>query len=134
MASTVRETEISIGDTRLNVISATDLASADAQSKKPSQRHTEEHTAVSDHVTLSVHSVDNKELDPLELITSNRDAIRKAREAFLICKGKTPEPRRLNRCTELNLVSFYVSEKRLIFFYFCQPIMSHYHLRYLASA
>ena len=33
--------------------------------------------------------MDNIELVPLKLITSNRDAIRKTREAFLISKGKT---------------------------------------------
>ena len=46
-------------------------------------------TAVSDHFTLPVHSMDNIELVPLELITSNGDAIHKAREEFL---SKTLEP------------------------------------------
>ena len=41
-------------------------------------------TAVTDHFTLPAHSMDNIELIPFELITSNRDAIRKAREAFLL--------------------------------------------------
>ena len=45
--------------------------------------------------------MDNVELVPLELITSNRDAIRKAREAFLISKGKTLEPFGLNRRDEI---------------------------------
>ena len=36
--------------------------------------------------------MDNIEIVRLELINSNRDAIRKAREAFLIFKGKTLEP------------------------------------------
>ena len=109
MPSTVRETEISIGETRLNVISETDLASTDAQSKKPSQRHTDQPTAVSDHFTLSAHSMDNIELDPLELITSNRDAIRKTRETFLISKGKTVEHRGLNRCNGIKSSYLYVS-------------------------
>ena len=39
-------------------------------------------TAVSDHFILPGHSLNNLELIPLELINSNRDAIRKAREAF----------------------------------------------------
>ena len=39
-------------------------------------------TAVADHFTLPAHSMDNIELIPLELITSNRDAIRKARKPF----------------------------------------------------
>ena len=46
-------------------------------------------TAASDHFTLPGHSLNNLERIPLELINSNRDAIRKAREAFLIYKGKT---------------------------------------------
>ena len=46
-------------------------------------------TAVLDHFTLPVHSMDNIELVPLELITSNRDAVRKARESYLISRGKT---------------------------------------------
>ena len=58
-------------------------------------------TAVLDHFTLSAHSLDNIELVPLELITSNRDAIRKEREAFLMSKGKTLEPFGLNRRNEI---------------------------------
>ena len=58
-------------------------------------------TAVSDHFTLPGHSLNNLELIPLELINSNRDAIRKAREAFLIYKGKTLEPSGMNRRDEI---------------------------------
>ena len=58
-------------------------------------------TAVSDHSTLPAHSMDNIELAPLELITSNRDGIRKAREAFLICKGKALETFGLSRPDEI---------------------------------
>ena len=49
---------------RLNVISATDLVNTDAQSKKPSQsmQPIDQPTAVSDHFTLPVHSMDNIEL------------------------------------------------------------------------
>ena len=55
------------------------------------------------HITLplAAHSMDNIELVPLELITSNRDTFRKAREAFLISKGKTFEPSGLNRRNEI---------------------------------
>ena len=73
------------------------------------------------------HSMDNVELVPLELITSNRDAIRKAREAFLISKGKTLEPLGLNRRDEVDIFSFlYISflVHVEIFLYFCLPIMS----------
>ena len=45
--------------------------------------------------------MDNIELITLELITSNRDSIRKAREAFLISKGKTLEHFGLNRRDEI---------------------------------
>ena len=45
--------------------------------------------------------MDNIELVPLELITSNRDAIRKAREAALISMAKTIEPSGLNRRDEI---------------------------------
>ena len=41
------------------------------------------------------------ELIPLELINSKRDAIRKAREAFLIYKSKTLEPSGMNRRDEI---------------------------------
>ena len=45
--------------------------------------------------------MENIELVPLELITSNDSAIRKKREAFLISKGKTFEPFGLNRRDEI---------------------------------
>ena len=57
--------------------------------KAITQRDIDQPTAVSDHFTLLGYSLNNLELIPLELINSNRDAIRKAREAFLIYKGKT---------------------------------------------
>ena len=65
--------------------------------KAITQRDIDQPTAVSDHFTLPSHSLKNLELIPLELINSNRDAIRKAREAFLIYKGKTLEPSGMNR-------------------------------------
>ena len=45
--------------------------------------------------------MDNIESVPLELITSNRDIIGKARDAFLISKGKTLLPFGLNRRNEI---------------------------------
>jgi len=45
-------------------------------------------TTVSDHFSLPDHSIKDIELIPLELINSDRDGIRKAREGFLIPKGK----------------------------------------------
>ena len=46
--------------------------------------------------TLPGHSINDIELIPLELIHSSRDSIRKAREAFLILKGKTFAPHGVN--------------------------------------
>ena len=69
--------------------------------KATAKQNIDQPTAVSDHFTLPAHSMDNTELVPLELITSNRDATRKAREAFLISKGKTLEPFGLNRRDEI---------------------------------
>ena len=37
------------------------------------------------------------QLIPLELVKSNRDSVRKAREAYLIERGQTLEPRGLNK-------------------------------------
>ena len=70
---------------RLNIISEIELVSTDAQSKKPSHNgRIDQPTTVCDRFTLPAHSIaniDNIELVPLELDTSNREAIRKAREA-----------------------------------------------------
>ena len=69
--------------------------------KAVAKQHIDQPTAVSDHFTLPAHPMDNRELLLLELITSNKDAIRKAREAILISKGKTLEPSGLNRRDEI---------------------------------
>ena len=68
--------------------------------KAITHRHIDQPTAVSDHFTLPGHSINDIELIPLELIHSNRESIRKAREAFLISKGKTLEPHGINRRDE----------------------------------
>ena len=72
-----------------------------ALEKAITQRDIDQPTAVSDHFTLPGHSLNNLELIPLELIHSNRDAIRKTREAFLIYKAKTLEPSGMNRRDEI---------------------------------
>ena len=41
------------------------------------------------------------ELIPLELVHSSRDAIRKAREAYLIERGQTLEPKGKNKREEV---------------------------------
>ena len=42
------------------------------------------------------HTANDMTLIPIEKIFSNRDSIRKAREAFLIQKGRTIDPDGLN--------------------------------------
>ena len=59
-------------------------------------------TPVSEHVNLPGHSVYDLRLIPLELIHTNRDSVRKAREVHLIDKAKTLEPQGLNRRDELH--------------------------------
>ena len=72
-----------------------------ALEKAITQRHIDQPTAVTDHFTLPAHCMHNIEFVPFEIINSNRDAIRKARETFLISKGKTLEPSGLNRRDEI---------------------------------
>ena len=72
-----------------------------AVEKAITQLYIDQPTAVSDHFTLPGHSLNNLELIPLELSNSNRDAIRKARGAFLIYKAKTLEPSGMNRRDEI---------------------------------
>ena len=56
---------------------------------------------LSEHFSLPHHSIKDIELIPLELINSDKDGIRKAREGVLISKGKTLEPYRMNRRDEI---------------------------------
>ena len=58
-------------------------------------------TAVSRHFLTSDHVEDHMILIPLEQLHTSRDSIRKAREAFLIHRGKTLEPAGLNRRDEM---------------------------------
>ena len=49
------------------------------------------------HFLSSPHNISkDMQLIPIEKIFSNRDSIRKAREAFLILKGRTIDPNGLN--------------------------------------
>ena len=57
---------------------------------------------VSEHSNQADHSINEVLLIPLELIRSNRDSVRKARETHLIDKAMTLEPRDINRRDELN--------------------------------
>ena len=58
-------------------------------------------TAVSDHFLSDNHSPNDMELMPLELMHSSRDALRKAREAYLIERGQTLEPNGINKREEI---------------------------------
>lgn len=58
-------------------------------------------TAVSEHFLSDDHTPNDMELIPLELIHSSRDAIRKAREAYLIERGQTLEPKGINKREEM---------------------------------
>ena len=55
---------------------------------------------VSKHFLSNDHNASDMLLIPLELIKSNRDSTRKAREAYLIDRGQTLEPLGLNRRDE----------------------------------
>ena len=59
-------------------------------------------TPVSEHFNQADHSTDEVLLIPLELIRSNRDSGRKAREAHLINKAMILEPHGINRRDELS--------------------------------
>ena len=57
-------------------------------------------TTVSEHFLSNDHNASDMLLIPLELIKSNRDSVRKAREAYLNDRGQTLEPLGLNRRDE----------------------------------
>ena len=54
-------------------------------------------TAVSEQFLSDNHSPNDIELIPIELIHSSREALRKAREAYLIERGQTLEPNGINK-------------------------------------
>ena len=60
-------------------------------------------TAVSKHFLSPNHSASDMQLIPLKPIKSNRDDVRKAREAHLD-KGQTLEPKGLNRRDETKYI------------------------------
>ena len=53
-------------------------------------------TAAEHFLSSPNHTANNMQLIPIEKIFSNRDSIRKAKEAFLISKGRTLVPHGLN--------------------------------------
>ena len=54
-------------------------------------------TTVSEHFPCNNHNATDVQLIPLELVKSNRDSVRKTREAYLIERGQTLEPHGLNK-------------------------------------
>ena len=57
-------------------------------------------TAVSEHFLSNDHNANDMQLILLELMKSNRDSVRKARETYLIDRNQTLEPLGLNRRDE----------------------------------
>ena len=58
-------------------------------------------TTVSDQFLSDDHTTNDIELTPVEFIHSSRDAIRKARKAYLIERGQTLEPKGINKRDEM---------------------------------
>ena len=68
-------------------------------------------TTVSEHFVTNDHTVSDISLIPLERIYSDRDSVRKGREAYLTKKGKTLKPFGLTKKDEMqpsSLLTFYV--------------------------
>ena len=53
-------------------------------------------TAAEHFLTAPNHTANDMQLIPIEKVFSNRDSVRKAREAFFISKGRTLLPHGLN--------------------------------------
>ena len=64
------------------------------------QTNSSKPTTVSEHFLCNNHNATDMQLIPLELVQSNRDSVRKAREAYLIERGQTLEPQGLNKKDE----------------------------------
>ena len=58
-------------------------------------------TTISEHFLTNDHYAKDITLIPLELIKSNRDSVRKAREAYLIERGKIFKPLGMNKKDEM---------------------------------
>ena len=64
------------------------------------QTNSSKPTTVSKHFLCNNHNATDMQLIPLELVKSNRDSVRKAREAYLIERGQTLELHGLNKKDE----------------------------------
>ena len=65
------------------------------------QTNSSKPTRVSEHFLCNNHNTTDMQLIPLELVKSNRDSVRKARETYLIERGQTLEPHGLNKKDEI---------------------------------
>ena len=72
------------------------------------------------NVTNLIYSATDMQLIPLELVKSNRDSVRKAREAYLIERGQTLEPHGLNKNDETLVPFFCISFLCLGHLYYLQ--------------
>ena len=80
-------------------------------------------TAVSGHFLSDNHSPNDIELIPLELIHSSRDALRKAREAYLIERGQTLEPKGKTNAKKFNLnLMYYITFYYLVIHQFISTV------------
>ena len=98
-------------------------------------------TAAEHFLAAPNHTANDMQLIPIEKVHSKRDSVRKAREAFLICKGRTIDPHGLNireetylyfslsLCYIFDLISPYF----ILFYYDFYPV-NHFNLRSSAIA
>ena len=80
-------------------------------------------TAAEHFLSFPNHTANDMQLIPIEKILSNRDSIRKAKETFLISKGRTLVPHGLNIREETYLLFSFVF---LVSFY-CFLFILRYH-------
>ena len=71
--------------------------------------------AVSEHFLSNDHNANDMQLIPLELMKSNCDGVRKAREAYLIDRDQTLEPLGLNRRDDAHTFSSFSSSAWFFF-------------------
>ena len=75
-------------------------------------------TTGSEHFLTNDHSANDITLIPLERIKSNRDSARKAREAYLIERGKTLEPLGINKKARWNVTHSLLRPFVIIYLYY----------------
>ena len=65
-------------------------------------------TYQTEHFFTDHYTTNNVALIPLELVQSNRDSVHKAREAYHITRGNTPQPLGLHKLKKAKCNIFYV--------------------------